>query len=448
VYFVTLAGCAYSFDGSVHPFNPGAHAPPVRRTGNPADDNGLTCLACHAGAPLNSGPGRVTIRAAPYAPGVKQIVEVDLRDSNASKWGFQLTARLASDPARQAGSFTPDDDTRVRCGPAGADYAPCNGEQEFASHSLNATAPSVRGGKTFRVEWTPPATDVGDILLYAAGNAANNNIANTGDFVYASSHRIPSSACSLTGTPAIASGGIANAADLRTVIGPNSLISVFGSAFAPPGSRRLITPNDLLGDRVPTELGCVALEIDGRRAPLMYVDGGQINGQVPTAANEGLLPVRVILNPGRPNEIRSNPVMVQVDRYSPAFFTFNGRSIAALNATADNRILADSSVVQGGVAAKPGDVVVLYGTGFGFTVPVYQAGEFSAVPLRDAISITVGGTTLSAPDVLYAGSSLDAPGAYQFNVRVPVSTPDGDVPVSIRIGSASTQAAATIPVRR
>jgi uncharacterized protein (TIGR03437 family) len=446
--YTALLGCAYAFDGAVHQFNPRADAPPIRRTGNPADENGATCLVCHAGSPVNSGPGRLVIRSARYTPGVKQIVEVDLRDPNASKWGFQLTARLASDPTRQAGSFASNDETRVRCGPAGASYAPCDGEQEFASHSLNATDPGVRGGKTFRVEWTPPSTDVGDVVFFAAGNAANNNVLQTGDLVYSGSHRVSSSACTLTGTPSIAAGGIAGAADLRTVIAPNGLISVFGSLFSPAGHTRAVTANDLVGSRVPAELDCVALEIDGRRSPLSFISSGQINAQVPTAATEGQVAVHVILNPDRPNEVRSNPVNVRLDPHAPGFFTFDGRSIAALNASSGNALLADPAIVPGSVPARPGDVVVLYGTGFGVTEPVYQAGEFSSAPLRDVISVTVGLTTISAADILFAGAAPDAPGLFQFNLRLPASTPEGAVPVSIRIGNASTQPGATIPVRR
>ena len=156
----------------------------------------------------------------------------------------------------------------------------------------------------------------------------------------------------------------------------------------------------------------------------------------------------MILNPGRSNEIRSSAAIVEVAPYSPAFFTFNGASIAALNASANNQTLADPRVAPGGVPARPGDVVVLYGTGFGVTEPVYQAGEFAAVPLRDAVSVTVGGVTLSAAEVLYAGSSIGAPGLFQFNIRVPAATADGDIPTSIRIGSSSTQPGATIPIRR
>jgi uncharacterized protein (TIGR03437 family) len=60
----------------------------------------------------------------------------------------------------------------------------------------------------------------------------------------------------------------------------------------------------------------------------------------------------------------------------------------------------------------------------------------------------MGGVTLASADILYAGLSGDAPGLYQFNVRVPANLPDGDTPVVVRIGGAETQAGASIPIQR
>jgi uncharacterized protein (TIGR03437 family) len=52
-------------------------------------------------------------------------------------------------------------------------------------------------------------------------------------------------------------------------------------------------------------------------------------------------------------------------------------------------------------------------------------------------------------DVLYAGlAPASISGLYQFNVRIPPSVGDGDIPVSITLGSYKTQAGATIAVKR
>ncbi len=82
---------------------------------------------------------------------------------------------------------------------------------------------------------------------------------------------------------------------------------------------------------------------------------------------------------------------------------------------------------------------------------VYQAGEIpgSVAPTREAVTVTVGGTTLAATDVLYAGvvpGSIS--GLYQINIRIPASTADGEIPVVLRVGGQATQSNATLTVKR
>lgn len=429
---------------------------PVRRTGAPAD-GGLDCSACHKGSPpVNQGPGRITIRANSYNPGVAQSMNVTVEDNAGLRFGFQLTARFRNDQnpqaeTRQAGTFSASVDSQVLCDPDGRP-GPCNGGVEFASHTPESTKPGSPSPRTFVLNWTPPGRDAGDVVFYAAGVAANNDNTENGDRVYTTSVRIASAGCNVTGTPAIrVGGGIVDAAAFRDSVSSNALITIFGSGFALPGAAPYkALRGDLADGKLPTDLACVAVEIAGKRVPVFYVQGNQINAQAPVFDNVNSAQVQVILNPGTPNEIRSDPAPVRVQLYSAALFTLNGKTIAALNGSNNNRILADPSVVPGGVSAKPGDVVVLYGTGFGLTNPVYQPGEFAAGPasLRDPITVTMGGVTLAPSDILYAGLSPDAPGFYQFNLRVPAAVQDGDVPVLIQIGSIQTQSGATIPVKR
>ncbi len=423
------------------------NGPPVFRTGA-AVDGGQDCTVCHATfRPANSDPrGRISVQVTPYTPGVKQIIRVRVEHPEAQRWGFQLTARLASDETRPAGTFTPSDEIRVRCGPAGGD-APCDGAVEFASHRAASTALGTPEGKTFEVEWTPPPGDAGDVILYAAGNAANGNSAPSGDRIYTTSVRL-SPACALTARPSVSA--VVNGASFQPGIGINAMISIFGSGFTT--ASRVAGSLDLVEGQFPKELGCLAVEVAGRRAPVVYVSPGQINAQVPTVALFGAVDVRVIANPGGPNELRGEARGgIAMQEYSPAFFTFfsNGRNIAAQHSNFD--LLGDPNVIPGGRPAAPGDIVLLYGTGFGVTEPVWQAGEIppQRAPLRDRFSVTIGGTTLRPEDILYAGLSPGSiTGLYQFNVRIPPSTPDGDVPVVIEIGGLRTQSGATIRVRR
>lgn len=63
--------------------------------------------------------------------------------------------------------------------------------------------------------------------------------------------------------------------------------------------------------------------------------------------------------------------------------------------------------------------------------------------------MTIGGVTLTAADILYAGLSPESiSGLYQFNVRIPAAASDGDVPVVLQVNGLTSQSAATIAVKR
>lgn len=431
--------------------------PPTKRTGA-AVDGGLNCTQCHTTfAPANSDTrGLLRIEASPYVPGQKQTVKVTISHPEGARWGFELTARLASDPGKTAGTLLPNESVQVRCDDGSqrgvlAEGACPNNQLEFAMHLQPGTAPNTSVSHTFEVQWTPPAEDAGDVIFYAAGNAANNSSSNAGDRIYTSELRIQNGgACTLTTRPNLSR--VTDAAGYSRNLAMNSLMSLFGLNFQVPGRSRETTSGDIRNNRFPAELGCIAVEVNNQRVPLLYVQTDQINAQMPTITQTGNLNLQVILNPGRPNELRSDMATIPVQNYAPAFFTFNGRSIKARSTGAGSSVIADPTVFAGARPARPGEVIELYATGLGPTEPVYQAGEIaplSTVRLRDSATVTIGGTTLPAADVQYAGLAPGAiTGLYQINVRIPTTATDGDVPIVLRIGGVDSPAGATIPVRR
>jgi uncharacterized protein (TIGR03437 family) len=178
------------------------------------------------------------------------------------------------------------------------------------------------------------------------------------------------------------------------------------------------------------------------------VSHDQINAQVPTVAATGSVPIRVILNPGRPNELVSDMGSMTLQNYAPALFTFNGTSVAAVH-NSTGTLVGTPAVVQGGQPAKPGDILQLYATGLGATQPVWQAGEMPdrTSPVTGPLTVMIGGTTLSAADVMYVGVVPGAiSGLYQLNVRMPMGLTQGNVPVRLSLGGVQSAAGTTIPV--
>jgi uncharacterized protein (TIGR03437 family) len=427
---------------------------PIHVTGG-AVDGGHTCAQCHSGGPgVNLGGGRMSIITSAYAPGITQTITVTVQDASMLRFGFQLTARLETDESKQAGSFSDRSDSHVFCDPDSSP-GPCGGAAEYVTHTPDSTQASSSGTRTFIISWTPPGRRSDRVVLYASAVAANGDNLATGDHVYTASLRLGSVRCNLPGPSIIRSpAGITDAAGYRASISSNSLISVFGSGFNAPGANDYaVTKNDLENGQLPTDLACMSLVINGIRAPLFFTSANQINAQAPVLDVSGLVDAQVLLNPGTARERSSNVVKVLVSPTSPGLFSFNGqgtKSIAALNVSQDSRLLANPADVPGAsvVSAHPGDIVRLYGTGFGATNPPYAAGVYATgpAPLVTPPVIRIGSVTLGPADVLYAGLSQDAPGLYQLDVRVP-EAPDGNAAVIISEGSGRTQAGATIPIQ-
>ena len=422
--------------------------PPPNRTGLPG---GQDCTACHRTAgPPNSGAGRVRIEVSNYNPGISQRVRVTVEDPQATRWGFQVTVRPVSDLTRSVGTFTGNENVQVICdnGTARGRPGPCEGLPEFAQHTPAGTSVGTTGSRTFEFDWQPPASEVGDLIFFVAANAANNSGNNQGDFIYTTQRRISSTgACTFSQRPTVQR--VTDAAGARQSLAMNSLGTIWGLGFQVGGTKRSAGLGDFgEAGRFPTELGCVAVEVGGRRAPVLYVQNDQINFQVPTITQTGSVPVIVILNPGQPTERRSDVATVTVQNYAPAVLTFNGRSAAALIAGTDIPVLLDPSITNRGRGARPGEKIEVYVTGLGPSDPVFQAGELAppaAVRLRDQLTATIGGATAT---VEYAGLAPTwISGLYQVNLIVPASLASGDHPVVLRIGGVESQTGVIIPVR-
>jgi len=440
-FFFALSVCA--FTGAAYARSA---APPILRTGS-ATDGGLDCTACHRGDAANADQrGRIAIEAASYQPGVRQTIRVTVEHPDAMRWGFQLIARWAGNEQRQAGSFTVSDRVRVLCAPNGVD-APCNGEREFASHNASSTRLGSNGRMTWEVEWTPPATDVGDVTFYAAGNAANDGATNAGDLIYSTALVIRNGAgCAVGGPPTITS--VSNAASGAMNMSMNGLVSVYGSNFGVAGRAREATQAEVRLRAFPRRLDCATVLVNGVAVPVFYASATQINFQAPLEALNATT-IQVVANAGLSSENRSASRASAIDLLQPALFTFNGSSVAARHA--DNVTpVAQPTVVPGGRPARAGDTVVLYATGLGLTNPVWASGDIirSLSPLATPVTILVGGITVPTADIAYQGGAGGAiSGLYQINFKIPAGLSPGDQPIVLRQLSLSSQASATIPIQ-
>ena len=189
---------------------------------------------------------------------------------------------------------------------------------------------------------------------------------------------------------------VSSASYLAGPVSPDEIISLFGT-FDPSSA---------------------TVQIDGLPATLFYAGPAQLNVLVPHTMSIGA-PVSI--------DVQSNAgdqsVTVNTASAAPALFTVAGGIGQASALNQDNSINSFSQ------PCARGDVIVLYGTGFG----------------PGTVVVTIGGETAT---IRSAGLAPGYPGLMLVNAVVPADlAATGNVPVAVSIGGVSSQDGVTIAVR-
>jgi len=230
-----------------------------------------------------------------------------------------------------------------------------------------------------------------------------------------------------TAAPALGTNSVVNAASGAPGVAPGSWVSLFGSNLAT--STYAALADDLVSGYLPTNLKNTTVEIDGALAFLDYVSPTQINLLAPPSSKTGSVSVVVT------NGYGTTTTNATLQPILPGLFSQNGYILAVR--------VSDSAIINGAGSVAAGDVLELYGTGFGPTSPAGTPGlVFSgAYPTTNAVTVTIGGVQAQ---VQFAG--LIAAGLYQINVTVPAGLPAGDQPVVATVAGLSSQATAMLKV--
>ncbi|MGI8989848.1 MAG: choice-of-anchor V domain-containing protein [Bryobacteraceae bacterium] len=289
----------------------------------------------------------------------------------------------------------------------------------------------VTGGVTFEFDWTPPATNAGDVVFYVAANAANGDRSPAGDHIYTSQLRLLAP-CPTGGPKPAITAGVMNGASFQSGISPNSWITITGTNLA--STTRSWGDADFAGGKLPTQLSCTGVMVNNKPAFVEYISPTQINAISPDDGSSG--PVQVTVTSAGQNSDAA-PALLQP--LAPAFFLFDGKYLAATHV--NNSLLGKMGLFPSApnltTPASPGEVVIFYGTGFGPTNPPIPPGQVTdrLAPLVTNPGILIGG----APAVVsFAGLIPPYAALYQFNVQVPATASSGDQPVVAQIGGQSS----------
>ena len=227
---------------------------------------------------------------------------------------------------------------------------------------------------------------------------------------------------------------VVNAASFKPIIGPGSWISVMGSNLSKSVMQQPTLP-------LPVSLNGVSAELRGvggvYNLLLNYVSPTQINAFVPHE-----LPVSffntscsvAVTAPTGATSITSN-----CQGLAPALFSYSAQQYASATHL-DGAIIG---VIAGTSPAQTGEIITLWGTGFGQTTPPVTNvnGVFAPQALANPVVVYVGGQSVQ---VLWAG--MVGTGLYQFNIQLPDNLSNGDVPISIKISGTETERV-VLPVR-
>ena len=179
----------------------------------------------------------------------------------------------------------------------------------------------------------------------------------------------------------------------------------------------------------PISLDGVSVTIGGKAAYVYFISPGQINVLAPDIP-AGPVSVTVTTAAGT-----SATFTATAAQYSPAFFDWPNSQPVATRQDYSYAVKAGTFPGVATVSAKPGDVLILWGTGFGPTSPTPPAGI--PVPGDRAYATTTTPTvTISNIPVKVYGAALasGSVGLYQVAIQVPASLADGDWPIQATIG--------------
>jgi uncharacterized protein (TIGR03437 family) len=436
--------------------NPGA-------TGAPKDAYGaLACSSsgCHtgnaAGGPVNAYSGfGVNATFSPsgmtYTPGGPPVtITVTVTDPVNKKYGFEMSARTTSGDV-QAGDFEfPSNVTNIEVVCSDATDIPFI--LKTAGKACSASTPlqfiehyyidyTFVLGKPYTFTWTPPATNVGGITFYLAGNAVNGNgQADAGDHVSTAQYTMtPAAGCTLSSKPAVTTTNSATDFGGWTNFASGSYLEIKGANLA-PDSRTWLTA-DFNGNNAPTQLDGVTVSINGKNAYVYYISPTQIDVQAPDDSTTGNVPITVTTCAGTSNSTSVAKTAIAAGMQAPASFLVNGTQYMVALITDSTKPLGYAFVGNASLSsppyywepAKPGQAIVAYGIGFGPVSPANPSGVITTAANSIAAPVTFAFGSTPAT-VSYFGLAPGFVGLYQFNLTVPSTLANGDYPITVSVG--------------
>jgi uncharacterized protein (TIGR03437 family) len=243
--------------------------------------------------------------------------------------------------------------------------------------------------------------------------------------------------------PVISSGGVVSASAFGafTSVSPGSWIEIYGSNLA--ADTRSWAASDFNGLNAPISLDGTTVTIGGESAFIDYISPTQVNALVASNTPLGSQQITILTAQGASSAYNVTVNAAEPGLLAPPSFKI-GSVQYAVAVFSDGAYALPTGAIAGvdSRPAKPGDVLVLYGVGFGPVTPSSPAGELvqQLNSLAGPFQMAVGGIRAS---LSYDGLAPSYTGLYQFNLTVPSVAPNNAAPLTFNLnGAAGTQSVA------
>jgi uncharacterized protein (TIGR03437 family) len=248
-----------------------------------------------------------------------------------------------------------------------------------------------------------------------------------------------------TGTGQSSSGGpsinlVLSASDYGSFpdVAPGSWIEIYGTDLA---AGKGGWAQDFSGDKAPTLVDGVSVNIGADKAFVAYVSPTQVNVQLPSNITTGGMQQITLTNgtqTSSPYNVMVKPTVPGL--LAPASFKI-GASQYVVAQHLDGSFVLPVGALPGVTTspAKPEETIIIYGVGFGSVTPSIPAGEIVTEDNKLSAPITMELAKTHA-DLGYYGLAPSLVGIYQFNVTVPKIADSDLVPLTFTLGGvAGTQ---------
>ena len=257
-------------------------------------------------------------------------------------------------------------------------------------------------------------------------------------------------------SPGFQSSGIVNSASYSSTnaITPGGFFTIFGTDLGDDFSD---WSQSFANNFAPRRLSNVRVLVNGVEAFISFVSSTQINAIAPDGITPG--PATVVVEY---STLRSTTVTTQSQPINPAVFRFTPQNNRYLASTANDGTayiapanLFNTNGSLNGLAlrpARPGEYIVIYGTGLGPTAPSVPAGQIPPasnsgyrVTSTAEVRLTLNGQTTTVTPA-YTGLS-GFPGLHQIVFQVP-SVANGDYETVLVINGIASPTGAYLPISR